>query len=192
MPNLTIGPPVIKALRPLSDQVFDAHLMIENPELYIQDYADAGCDRISVHYEVCPHLDRVISQIQEVGAKPGVSINPATPVEVLEDILHKLELVLIMSVNPGFGGQSFIPRSLERIQRLVEMRKRQGLEKQVLIQVDGGISDKTLSSVMQAGADVVVIGSAIFKQRDPIQAMQHYQQQLLHWHQKRQNVPAQT
>lgn len=187
VPNLTIGPPVIKALRPLSDRIFDAHLMIDNPELYIQDYADAGCDRITVHYEACTHLDRVVSQIQEAGVRPGVSINPATPVEVLEDILHKLELVLIMSVNPGFGGQSFIPRAVDRIARLVQMRQTQGLEKQVLIQVDGGISDATLDAVMEVGADVVVIGSAIFKQRDAIQTMHHYQHLLARWDQKRQS-----
>lgn len=126
VPNLSIGPPVIRSLRPLSAKVFDAHLMVSNPDRYIEDYAKAGCDRITVHYEACTHLDRVVSQIGEAGALPGVSLNPATPVSVLEDILHKLHLVLIMSVNPGFGGQKFIPRALERIRTLVAMRSAQG------------------------------------------------------------------
>ena len=186
VPNLTIGPPVIKSLRPLSDRIFDAHLMISNPEMYIEDYAKAGCDRITVHYEACTHLDRVVGQITEAGALAGVSLNPATPIEVLEDILHKLHLVLIMSVNPGFGGQAFIPQALQRIQRLVKMRQRLGLIDQVKIQVDGGVNDKTLNTIIEAGADVVVIGSAIFNQQDPILAMRHYQNELLKWHEKRQ------
>ncbi|MGV3525534.1 MAG: ribulose-phosphate 3-epimerase [Candidatus Sericytochromatia bacterium] len=178
VPNLSIGPPVIRSLRPLSAKVFDAHLMVSNPDRYIEDYAKAGCDRITVHYEACTHLDRVVSQIAEAGALPGVSLNPATPVHVLEDILHKLNLVLIMSVNPGFGGQKFIPRALERIRTLVAMRAAQGLEQQVLIQVDGGINRDTLPDVIEAGADVVVIGSAIFEQPDPVRAALDYQRQL--------------
>lgn len=178
VPNLTIGPPVIKSLRPLSAKIFDAHLMMSNPQDYIEAFAKAGCDRITVHYEACTHLDRVIGQITEAGVLPGVSLNPHTPVSVLEDVLHKLHQVLIMSVNPGFGGQKFIPRALKRINELVDMRKAQGLEGQLLIEVDGGINDQTLEAVIEAGADAVVIGSAIFDQSDPVATMRHYQNQL--------------
>lgn len=178
VPNLTLGPPVIKALRPHSAKVFDAHLMMTNPQDYIEAFAKAGCNRITVHYETCQHLDRVVSQILDAGALPGVSLNPHTPVSVLEDILHKLHLVLIMSVNPGFGGQKFIPRALTRIHQVAEMRKAQGLEKQLLIEVDGGINDQTLEAVIEAGADAVVMGSAIFEQPDPVATMRHYQHKL--------------
>lgn len=178
VPNLTFGPPVIAALRRHTPAVFDAHLMIEQPERYIEAFAQSGCQRISVHYETCPHLDRVLSQIAEAGALPGVSLNPATPVSVLEDILHKLHLVLIMSVNPGFGGQTFIPRALQRIAQVREMRARQQLEQQVLIQVDGGINAQTLPQVVAAGADVFVMGSAIFGADGAEQNTQSYQKQL--------------
>lgn len=178
VPNLTIGPPVIESLRPLSTKVFDAHLMISNPDQYVETFAKAGCNRITVHYEACTHLDRVIGQIAEAGALPGVSLNPHTPVSSLEDVLNKLHLVLIMSVNPGFGGQKFIPQALKRIRQLVSMRREQGLEKQLLIQVDGGINQQTLPQVIEAGADVVVIGSAIFGQQDVVGTMRLYQHQL--------------
>jgi ribulose-phosphate 3-epimerase len=178
VPNLTLGPPIVKSLRPVSGKVFDAHLMICNPQNYVEAFAQAGCDRITVHYEACTHLDRVVSQIAEAGALPGVSLNPHTPVAVLEDILHKLHLVLIMSVNPGFGGQKFIPQAIKRIRQLVEMRRELGLEKQLLIEVDGGINESTLEAVIEAGADVVVMGSAIFEQADAVATMRHYQNKL--------------
>ena len=185
VPNLTIGPPVIKSLRPQSTRIFDAHLMISNPDKYVEAFAAAGCNRITVHYEACTHLDRVVSQIGEAGALAGVSLNPHTPVSVLEDILHKLHLVLIMSVNPGFGGQKFIPRAVKRIREVAAMRQAQGLEKQLLIQVDGGINESTLPQVIEAGADVVVIGSAIFDQSDATAATRAYQHQLAGLEQQR-------
>ncbi len=178
VPNLTFGPPLIKALRPHSKKVFDAHLMMSNPQDFLAEFAKAGCDRVTVHYEACDHLDRVVAQIKELGMKAGVSLNPATPVAMLDAILHKLDLVLLMSVNPGFGGQSFIPRALERIKSLVKLRASQELEQQVLIEVDGGIDQDTLPQVIQAGADVVVIGSAVFNTPDPVQTMLSFNQQL--------------
>jgi ribulose-phosphate 3-epimerase len=178
VPNLTFGAPVISALRPLSELHFDAHLMIEKPERLIPDFLKAGCNGITVHYETCPHLDRTLSQIAEGGARPGVSLNPSTPVHVLEDILHKTGLVLLMSVNPGFGGQKFIPRVLDKIRALKAMITAQGLH-DIRIQVDGGINAETLGAVIEAGADVLVIGSAIFGHTDVTAQTRHYQQ-LIH------------
>jgi ribulose-phosphate 3-epimerase len=173
VPNLTLGPPIIQSLRPLTKMTFDAHLMMSQPERYIEDFAKAGCDRITVHAEACTHLDRVISQIEEAGALPGVALNPATPVAVLTDILYRLKLVLLMSVNPGFGGQHFIPQVLKKLVQLRQLIQSQGLS-DILIQVDGGINQSTLSQVLDAGADVVVIGSAIFNQPDTVVATQKY------------------
>jgi len=173
VPNLTLGPPVIQSLRSLTQMPFDAHLMISEPEKYIEDFAKAGCERITVHAEACTHLDRVISQIEEAGALPGVALNPATPVSVLEDILHRLKLVLIMSVNPGFGGQHFIPRALNKIKQLRQMAKERHM-RDLFIQVDGGINQNTLPQALDAGANVVVIGSAIYNQPDIPAATQTY------------------
>lgn len=178
VPNLTFGAPVISALRPLTALPFDAHLMIEKPERLIPDFLKAGCNSITVHYETCPHLDRTLSQIAEGGARPGVSLNPGTPVQVLEDVLHKIGLVLLMSVNPGFGGQKFIPRVLDKIRALKAMIAAQGLS-DIRIQVDGGINAETLGAVIEAGADVLVIGSAIFGHADVTAQTRHYQQ-LIH------------
>jgi ribulose-phosphate 3-epimerase len=178
VPNLTFGAPVISALRPLTPLPFDAHLMIEKPERLIPDFLKAGCNGITVHYETCPHLDRTLSQIAEGGARPGVSLNPGTPVQVLEDILHKTGLVLLMSVNPGFGGQKFIPRVIDKIRALKAMIAAQGLS-DIRIQVDGGINADTLEAVIAAGADVLVIGSAIFGHTDVTEQTRHYQQ-LIH------------
>lgn len=177
VPNLTLGPSVIASLRPLTQMVFDAHLMIVQPERYIEDFVRAGCNRITVHAEACTHLDRVITQIMEAGALPGVALNPATPLSVLEYVLHRLKLVLIMSVNPGFGGQSFIPQVLPKIRQLRQRIKEQGLS-DIHIQVDGGINENTLPQVLDAGADVVVIGSAIFHQADITAAVRNYLQLL--------------
>lgn len=178
VPNLTFGPPVVKALRPLSNATFDAHLMIQEPEKYVEAFAKAGCNYITVHYETCPHLDRTLAQIREAGAQAGVALNPATPVQVLEDVLHKLDLVLLMSVNPGFGGQKFIPQTLKKLEKLVALRAQLALEDQILIQVDGGLNQETLKAVVSAGAEVLVMGSAVFSQADPVRSMQHYQQEL--------------
>jgi ribulose-phosphate 3-epimerase len=178
VPNLTIGPPVIQSLRPLTQMTFDAHLMMSQPEQYIEAFARAGCQRITVHAEACIHLDRVISQIEQAGALPGVALNPATPVSVLEHVLHRLKLVLVMSVNPGFGGQRFISQALVKVRQLRDLLQTYQL-KGVHIQMDGGIDMETLPQALEAGADVFVIGSAIFNQADIQSATRHYRQRLI-------------
>jgi ribulose-phosphate 3-epimerase len=160
VPNITIGPLVVKALRPHSKMLFDAHLMIVEPEKYVADFVNAGADLVTVHAEACTHLHRVVTQIKELGAKAGVALNPATPVSVLEYVLPHLDLVLVMSVNPGFGGQKFIPQVLPKIKQLRQMIDNQGLATE--IQVDGGVNVNTISKVVTAGANVLVAGSAIF------------------------------
>jgi len=162
VPNLTLGPPIIKALRPHSKLPFDVHLMIEKPERYLEDFRDAGADVLTVHVEACIHLHRTLSEIRRLGCKAGVSLNPATPVSVLENVMDLLDLVLIMSVNPGFGGQSFIPRSLDK---LAEMKAMIG-DRPIHLEVDGGISPKNVAEVRAAGANVLVAGSAVFKSAD--------------------------
>lgn len=159
VPNLTLGPPIIEALRPHSCLPFDVHLMIEKPERYLADFRDAGADILTVHAEACPHLHRTLTEIRRLGCKAGVSLNPSTPVHVIENVLDELDLVLVMSVNPGFGGQSFIPRSLEKI---AQVRQLIG-ERPVHIEVDGGVSAKNAEQVRAAGATVLVAGSAVFK-----------------------------
>lgn len=158
VPNLTLGPPIIKALRPHSRLPFDVHLMIEQPDRYLADFKEAGADILTVHAEACPHLHRTLSEIRRLGCKAGVSLNPATPVRVLENVLDELDLILIMSVNPGFGGQRFIPRSLEKI---AEARQLIG-NRPIHLEVDGGVSPKNAEAVRNAGADVLVAGSAVF------------------------------
>ncbi len=170
VPNLTIGPPVIKALKRVATVPLDVHLMIENAEDSVDWYLDAGADWITVHAEACEHLHRVLQTIKTSGAKAGVSLNPATPVEVLGDIVSDVDLVLIMSVNPGFGGQSFIPRSTEKVLRLAALCAGEGASP--LIQVDGGIDTRTAPKVVQAGARVLVAGSAVFCEDDPVAAME--------------------
>ncbi len=156
VPNITFGPSVINSIRACSDKVFDVHLMIEKPERYIKNFVDAGADIIVVHAEACTHLHRVIQEIKSYGVKAGVSLNPHTPVEVLKHILPELDMVLIMSVNPGFGGQSFIPFSLDKI------REVRALSATVDIQVDGGIVEETGRMCVEAGATVLVAGSYVF------------------------------
>lgn len=165
VPNLTFGPPVISAVRSATSLPFDVHLMIERPELSIADYIAAGADRITVHAEACTHLHRTVHYIKEQGLPAGVAINPATPVHTLEPILHDLDLVLIMTVNPGFGGQAFIPYSLVKLRQLLHMLEEQGLHS-VHVQVDGGINSETAPSVCQAGANVLVAGNAVFGEQD--------------------------
>lgn len=163
VPNITIGPLVVKALRALRDarqSVLDVHLMIENPERYIDAFAAAGADLITVHVEVCTHLHRTLQQIRERGVKVGVTLNPATPLSSLEEILPDVDLVLIMSVNPGFGGQAYIPRSTDKIRRLRGMLDAIGSN--AYLEVDGGVKPGNVMEVVRAGADVVVAGSAIF------------------------------
>lgn len=164
VPNITIGPLVIEAIRSKTAKPFDVHLMIVNPEKYINQFATAGSDIITVHYESTVHLHRVIHQIKDTGKKAGVSINPSTPVIMLDEILPYLDLVLIMSVNPGFGGQNFIESSINKVKKLKEMIVSANL--QTLIEVDGGVSDKNIRLLKDAGCDVVVAGNYIFKSND--------------------------
>jgi ribulose-phosphate 3-epimerase len=159
VPNLTFGPPVIQSIRQFSKKPFDAHLMVTNPDDFLEEYASAGADMITVHKEVVPHLDRTLARICELGSKAGVAINPATSISGLEFVIDKLDLILVMSVNPGFGGQKFINSSIDKIKSI---RNLVG-DRNIKIQVDGGINDKTSSKVIEAGADVLVAGSAIFK-----------------------------
>ncbi|SFS61458.1 ribulose-phosphate 3-epimerase [Paenibacillus sp. BC26] len=165
VPTLTFGPLVISAVRPATKLVFDVHLMIERPELHISSYVAAGADRITVHAEACVHLHRVIHQIKEAGLPVGVALNPATPINVLENVLDDLDMVLIMTVNPGFGGQQFIPQSLQKIRQLRGLLESRGLG-DMLIQVDGGINATTAKLVREAGADVFVAGNAVFTEQD--------------------------
>lgn len=160
VPNISIGIPIIKSIRPHVNGVMDVHLMIEAPERYIADFQNAGADLITVHYEATPHIHRVIQQIHNLGIKAGVAINPGTPVSVLEPILEDVEMVLIMSVNPGFGGQKFIPYTLEKIKQVKAMANQR--QKKLLIQVDGGITINNAETIVKAGANVIVAGSAIF------------------------------
>lgn len=164
VPNITFGPMVVAAVRQLTELPIDVHLMIEAPERYIKDFADAGASHISVHAETCAHLHRTVHQIRECGAHPGVVLNPATPLAAISWILSDVDYVLVMSVNPGFGGQSFIPTSLDKIRALRELIASQGLK--VQIEVDGGVNLDTIASVSEAGADVFVAGSAIFGSPD--------------------------
>lgn len=164
VPNISFGPVVMNALKGKTDLVFDVHLMIENPDMFIDEFVDAGADIIVVHQETCKHLHRTIQNIKSRGVKAGVSLNPATPINVLEDILEELDMVLIMSVNPGFGGQSFIESSVGKIERLKKMIDERGLN--IDIQVDGGVKASNIRKVVEAGANVIVAGSAIFKADD--------------------------
>ena len=160
--NISFGMPVIKAIRNKTDKVFDVHLMINNPQRYIDDFIEAGADIITLHYESEKHLDRAIQYIKSKGVKAAVALNPATPTVVLKNIIGSLDMVLIMSVNPGFGGQSFIPYSLDKIREVKQMAIEANNE-DILIQVDGGIDSNNVKDVVEAGANVIVAGSAVFK-----------------------------
>ena len=160
VPNITIGPPVVKSLRKATKLPLDCHLMIENPDEFIPAFADAGANWVSVHYEACRHLHRSLELIRNHGMEPAVVLNPATRVELIRDILPMVHHVLIMSVNPGFGGQSFIPFSLDKIRRLAQLRTELGLA--FKIEVDGGVAHDTVAQVVQAGAELLVAGNAVF------------------------------
>lgn len=163
VPNITIGPLIVKALKPIvsqTDVLLDVHLMIEKPERFLADFAEAGADILTVHVETCPHLHRTVQMIRELGARPGVTLNPATSLTTLEEILPDVELVLVMSVNPGFGGQSYIPGSTEKIRRLRGMLD--GIGSTADLEVDGGIKTHNAAEIVEAGANVLVAGSAIF------------------------------
>lgn len=161
VPSISFGMPVISSIRKVTKKVFDVHLMVEEPGRYIKEFAECGADSITVHAEACRHLHRVIGQIKGLGLKAGVALNPATPLDALEYILEDIDMVLIMTVNPGFGGQIFIENSLDKIRKLRQMMKQKGLS--VDIEVDGGINQTTLPLVLEAGANVIVAGSAVFK-----------------------------
>lgn len=163
VPNITIGPLIVEAIRPITSLPLDVHLMIEAPERYVGDFAQAGADIITVQWEACPHLHRVIQAIKDLGVKAGVAVNPATPVASLADILADLDLVLIMSVNPGFGGQTFIPNTIRKLHALRHMMGEQ--EASCEVEVDGGINAETAPTVVAAGAEVLVAGSAVFNRK---------------------------
>lgn len=160
VPNISFGMPIIRAIRNRTDKIFDVHLMIENPSRYIDDFVAAGADLITIHYEAEKHIDRAIQYIKSKGVKVAVALNPGTPTSVLKDIIAELDMVLIMSVNPGFGGQKFIPYSLNKIREVREMSIK--YNKDLMIQVDGGIDKNNIKSVVEAGANVIVAGSAVF------------------------------
>lgn len=165
VPNITIGIPVVAALKRVATRPLDVHLMIERPDRYVAEFAKAGADSLSVHAEAVSHLHRTLSHIKAQGVKAGVVLNPATPIFAIEDVIGDLDFVVVMSVNPGFGGQSFIPRSLDKIARLRAMLTAAG--SQAPIEVDGGVDASNIAAVVQAGADVLVAGNAIFGQPDP-------------------------
>ncbi len=164
VPNITIGPMITEAVNRVTNLPLDVHLMIEQPDRYIADFVKAGADYISVHAEACTHLNRTVSLIRDLGARPGVALNPATPVSAVEWVLESLDFVLIMSVNPGFGGQSFIQNSIDRVRLLKQMIDRQN--RTILIQVDGGVNASTIREISDAGVDSFVAGSAIFGSDD--------------------------
>jgi ribulose-phosphate 3-epimerase len=169
VPNITFGFPVLKNIAKIALKPLDAHLMIVEPQKFISQFRDLGVDTLNVHYEACLHLHSTISKIKEAGMKVAVTLNPHTPVELLEDIIGNLDMVLIMSVNPGFGGQSFIPQAINKVLRLKEMIKRKGLN--TLIEIDGGINIETGKQVVEAGADVLVAGSFLFNSDNLIEAI---------------------
>ncbi|MRH42214.1 ribulose-phosphate 3-epimerase [Aquibacillus halophilus] len=164
VPNITIGPLVVKAIRPITSLPLDVHLMIENPDKFIREFADAGADIITVHQETCPHLHRTIQSIKGAGVKAGVVINPATPAELIKPVLPDVDLVLLMTVNPGFGGQIFIPSVLAKIKTIATWRKEMNLSFE--IEVDGGINPETAKLCKEAGVDVFVAGNAVFNKED--------------------------
>ncbi|WP_078554760.1 ribulose-phosphate 3-epimerase [Bacillus alkalicellulosilyticus] len=169
VPNITIGPLVVEAIRPVTELPLDVHLMIENPDQYIKSFAQAGADIISVHVEACPHLHRTIQLIRDHGVKAGVVLNPATPVDTIQHVINDVDLVLLMTVNPGFGGQRFIEGVLPKIHAVSEMAKSKGLD--IDIEVDGGVNKETAKRCIEAGANVLVAGSAIYNRSDRAEAI---------------------
>jgi ribulose-phosphate 3-epimerase len=174
VPNITFGPLVVRAIRALTKLPLDAHLMIERPEKFLADFADAGIDRLTVHVETCPHLHRTIQRIRELGMKPGVTLNPATPITSLREILPYVDLVLVMTVNPGFGGQSFIPSMTDKVRSVSELIA--DLNPPVLCQIDGGVDASNARQLVDAGANVLVAGNAIFSKKNIPQAIRSLRQ----------------
>jgi ribulose-phosphate 3-epimerase len=180
VPNISIGVPVVSSLRKATRMTLDVHLMIENPDEYIEAFAAAGADMISVHQEATPHLDRVLTMIREHGCRPGAVINPATPVAMLSEVLGKLDHVLVMSVNPGFGGQRFIPDALKKVRQLRELRERENYT--FRIEIDGGIGPENIGDVVRAGAEILVAGTSVFHSADPaaaVRSMMHQANEAL-------------
>jgi len=174
VPNLTLGPPVVESIRKVTKSILDVHLMITDPDKYAPIFVEAGADQVSVHYEAATHLDRTVRHIQSLGARAGVVLNPATPVSVLEDILEVTDYVLIMSVNPGFGGQQFIPNAINKIKRLERIRRERGLP--FKIEIDGGVNRDNMETIVRAGCDWLLAGSAIFHSEDSASAVRDLQQ----------------
>ncbi|MDQ1471767.1 MAG: ribulose-phosphate 3-epimerase, partial [Bryobacterales bacterium] len=174
VPNLTLGPPLVESVRKITGLTLDVHLMVTNPEMFAPIFIEAGADQVSVHYEAATHLDRTIRNIQSLGARAGVVLNPATPVSVLEDILFAVDYVLIMSVNPGFGGQKFIPNAVNKIRRLDQIRQEKRLD--FAIEIDGGVNDDNIEKIVQAGCNWLVAGSHIFHSADPAATVKEMQQ----------------
>lgn len=170
VPNLSFGLPVIKAVKTITKKPLDVHLMINNPQLYIKDYAAAGADHFTVHYEVCNHLHRVLQAIKSEGMKAGVALNPHTPVSLLEDVIHEIDIVCLMSVNPGFGGQRFIEHTYAKVVELRDMID--AVDASTKIEIDGGVTMKNAEDLVNAGADVLVAGSAVFKADSPVNMIQ--------------------
>jgi ribulose-phosphate 3-epimerase len=174
VPNITMGPIVVEALRPVTKLPLDVHLMIENPDKYIESFAKAGADYITVHVEACPHLHRTIQLIRSFGVKPGVVLNPHTPIETIQHVLEDIDMVLFMTVNPGFGGQKFIHSVIPKIKQLSDIIKEKDLA--IEIEIDGGITAETIVPCAEAGATIFVAGSAIYNQQDRTKALQDIQQ----------------
>ena len=170
VPNISFGAGLVRCLRPYSSMIFDAHLMVEDPDFFIPDFADAGADIITVHAETCPHLDRSLRMIKDLGIKTGAVLNPATPLCMIEEVLDLCDLVLLMSVNPGFGGQKFIENSISRLEKIAQLRAKKNMD--FLIEIDGGIDATNAARIAKAGADILVAGSAVFGKSDPANAYQ--------------------
>ena len=170
VPNISIGVPVLRSLRAATDLLLDCHLMIEEPDRYVPAFIEAGAQMVSVHQEACPHLDRSVRLIRDLGADAGVVLNPATPVHLLDDLLGSLDFVLIMSVNPGFGGQKLLPYTLDKVRRLTQLREERGLSYR--IEIDGGVTFDNLPAIVEAGCDIVVAGSSIFGAADARAALE--------------------
>lgn len=170
VPNISFGPMLYQGLRAQSKLVFDVHMMVTNPERYVDQVVKTGADVVTVHVEATPHIHRALQLIKAAGAKAGVVINPGTPVSAIEAVLGQVDQVLVMTVNPGFGGQAFIPETLDKVRQLADLRQKQGYS--YLIEVDGGVNDKTAADCLAAGADILVAGSYVFGHPDPAQAIQ--------------------
>ena len=166
VPNISFGMNIVKTMKGIAEKPLDVHLMIVEPDKYLEEFRNAGADVLTVHYEACPHLHRTLGYIKELGAKAGVAINPHTPVELLDDVLEMADMVCIMSVNPGFGGQKFIYQTLSKVRRLKERITERNLN--TLIEIDGGVGLQNAEEILKAGADVLVAGSSVFKSEDPI------------------------